>query len=160
MCWQPWDYYQKWKLSNSKNLLKDDSIPVWCVSTKFLLIYISRKKLYVSSSTLNILFKFHWILDNKSSIPVVKFRKFCWYCKMLCIFSSLDTCKSNESLNNNIYLWYNFQSLLHKSFIANFSNQPLALTHKVANYSALSQTIYNRRKRSLKMRLFLCNHIV
>lgn len=58
------------------NYVKELNIrPVWSITTKFLLIDITGKKLNVTTTTFNVLLKLYGILEHKSSVLVAEL----WY---------------------------------------------------------------------------------
>lgn len=102
--------YANHKISKLWDVLKGNSHsernkkwPVWGVSPKFLLIDISREKLYVTPSTFNILLKLYRILYNQCCVFIAKFRYLCRQGKMFGITCCLKTCKINIILK----LWLN-----------------------------------------------------
>jgi hypothetical protein len=62
------------------------------------LIYITRKKFDVTTTTLNILLKFNRILNHQGSVLIRQLWYLCGYGKMLGIIICLNTCKNRKTL--------------------------------------------------------------
>lgn len=81
-----WTHIKEW----------NDNKPVRSVTTKFLLVNKSRKKLYITTTAFNILLKPYGILYHQCSILVAEFWYFCRNGKMSGICSCLNTWKPSD----------------------------------------------------------------
>lgn len=70
--------------------------PVRSITTKLLLIDITRKKLDVTATAFNVLLKPNRILHHQGSVLVTKLRYLCRYGEMLGVIICLKTCKKKE----------------------------------------------------------------
>jgi hypothetical protein len=87
------------KLQNKENAChKKINKPIRSITAKLLLIYITRKKFDVTTTTLNILLKFNRILNNQGSVLISQLWYLCGYGKMLGIIICLNTCKNCKTL--------------------------------------------------------------
>lgn len=104
--------------------------PVRSVTTKFLLIDISRKKLDVTTTTFNVLFKLNWILDYESSILIAELWYLCRYCIMLCIIICLKTCDFQASSISTIIPKSQFRPVDRLLCIKRYNNGTSRVTSK------------------------------